>query len=255
MVDAEVNNRHIAMVFDTGAEVCAFGKNHLKELGIAPPQGRPTGYAMGVGDGGMIPTWEMNVDLKLGGIYRKNLPISVQDNLPGEPLLGQTFFNDFHYTIDNGANSIHFVTKQSPRAPVVASRGYSPSASTADRYAVPFTKVGNEMVVVADVNGKPIRMIFDTGASATVFTQENIRQLGITIPEDAEPERHVGIAGDTAGVGFPVSRMRLGPIEKSSFRISVIQGLTGYPLLGQTFYGDWQYSIDNAAGMIRFVRR
>lgn len=255
MVNAELNNRPIEMVFDTGAETCAFGKNHLRELGLPLPQGAPTGYAVGVGDGGAIPSWSMRADLKVGTIHRKNLPISVQENLPGEPLLGQTFFKDFHYTIDNGANSIHFVIKQTPRAATVASRGYSPSAATADRYSVPFTRVGREMIVTAEVNGKPIKMIFDTGASATVFTAEHMQQLGISIPEDAEAERHIGIAGETAGVAFPVSRMRLGPIEKSSFQISVIQGMNGYPLLGQTFYGDWQYSIDNANGMIRFVRR
>jgi clan AA aspartic protease (TIGR02281 family) len=255
VVDAELNNRPIAMIFDTGAEVCAFGKNHLRELGIPLPQGSPTGMASGVGDGGLIPTWTMNADLKLGSIYRKNMRIMVQENLPGEPLLGQTFFKDFRYTIDNGANSIHFVIKQAPRSLPVASRGYSPSASTADRYAVPFSREGNEMIVSAEVNGRPIKMIFDTGASATVFTNESMQQLGINIPEDAEVERHIGIAGETAAVGFPVSRMRLGPIEKSNFNISVTQGMRGHPLLGQTFYGDWQYSIDNAAGLIRFVRR
>lgn len=256
MVDAQLNNRAIKMVFDTGAEICSFGKNHLRELGLPLPQGNPTGEASGVGDGGAIPTWDMVANLKVGSIDRKNVRISVQENLPGDPLLGQNFFNDFHYTIDNGANSIHFVIKERPRRIVVASKGYSPSASAVDRYTVPFTREGNEMIVVAEVNGKPIRMIFDTGASATVFTLDHIRQLGITIPEDeAEEERHIGIAGETSGVGFPISRIRLGPIEKSNFRISVIQGMSGHPLLGQTFYGDWQYSIDNAAGVIRFVRR
>lgn len=254
IVKAELNNRAIDMVFDTGAEACAFGKNHLRELGIPVPQGAPTGQATGVGDGGVISTWSMTADLKVGNIHRKNLPILVQENLPGQPLLGQTFFKDFRYTIDNGANSIHFVIKQAPRT-TVASRGFSPSAATADLYAVPFTKAGNEMIVVAEVNGRPIKMIFDTGASGTVFTTEHMRQLGITIPEVAELERHIGIAGDTSAFGFPISRMRLGPIEKSSFPISVTQGMTGYPLLGQSFYGDWQYSIDNAAGLIRFVRR
>lgn len=256
MVDAQVNNRPITMVFDTGAEVCAFGKNHLRELGIQPPQGAATGMAVGVGDGGAIPTWTMRADLKLGSIVRKNLPISVQENLPGSPLLGQTFFRDFRYTIDNGANSIHFVIKQPASTMLSNSRSYSSAASSNDRYAVPFTLEGNEMIVTAEVNGRPIRMIFDTGASSTVFTMTHIKQLGLTVDEDeTEAERHVGIAGETSGFSFPVSRMRLGPIEKSNFRISVTQGMDGHPLLGQTFYGDWQYSIDNANKVIHFLRR
>lgn len=256
LVDAQVNNRPITMVFDTGAEMCAFGKNHLRELGIQLPQGAPTGRASGVGDGGVIGTWTIRADIKLGGIVRKNMPISVQENLPGEPLLGQTFFKDFRYTIDNGANSIHFVIKQPATAVATATRGYSPNAAMADRYAVPFTLEGNEMIVTAEVNGRAIPMIFDTGASTTVFTMSHIKQLGLNYNEDeTEAERHVGIAGETAGFSFPVSRMRLGPIEKSNFRISVTQGMNGHPLLGQTFYGDWQYSIDNANKVIHFLRR
>lgn len=254
-VDAQLNNRPITMVFDTGAEACIFGKNHLKELGIAPPQGAPIGMASGVGDGGNVPIWTTTVDMKVGPIVRKNMTILVQENLPSEPLLGQTFFKDFRYTIDNGANSIHFAIKQ--RSPsVYASRSHSPSTTTADAYAVPFTLEGNEMIVNAQVNGKTIPMIFDTGASTTVFTMSHIRQLGISIPEDeVEQERHRGIAGETSGIGFPVSRLRLGPIEKSNFRISVTEGMSGHPLLGQTFYGDWQYSIDNANKLIHFLRR
>jgi len=256
MVDAQVNNHPITMVFDTGAEVCAFGKNHLNELGIPLPTCKPTGRASGVGDGGVIGTWQVRADVKLGPIVRKNMSITVQENLPGEPLLGQTFFKDFRYTIDNGANSIHFVIKQPSSASTVASKGYSPSAATLDRYAVPFTLEGNEMIVTAEVNGKPIQMIFDTGASSTVFTMQHVKQLGLIIPEgEVEHERHVGIAGETSGIGFPVERMRLGPIEKINFKISVTRGMSGHPLLGQTFYGDWQYSIDNANKLIHFLRR
>ncbi len=40
MVDVYVNNRPIKMLFDTGADDCAFGKNHLRELGMAMPTGR-----------------------------------------------------------------------------------------------------------------------------------------------------------------------------------------------------------------------
>ncbi|MBZ0187758.1 MAG: hypothetical protein K8F91_16045, partial [Candidatus Obscuribacterales bacterium] len=45
IVDAAVNNRRIQMLFDTGAEVCAFGKNHLEELQIPIPANARTGYA------------------------------------------------------------------------------------------------------------------------------------------------------------------------------------------------------------------
>ena len=99
-------------------------------------------------------------------------------------------------------------------------------------------------------------MIFDTGATGTVFALGDIKKLGINIPEDAEQERHGGIAGDTSGVGFEISRMTVGPIDRTNFRISVIQGMEeGHPLIGRSFLGEWQYTIDNDARIIHFLRR
>ncbi len=250
IVDAYVNNRPIKMLFDTGADGCAFGKNHLSELGMQMPTGKASYQSQGVGDGGRIDTWEVPATIKVGGIERK-LSIGVQENLPGEPLLGQNFFKDFTYTIDKGSSSIQFTRK---RRAVAAS--YSGGGGGADRNAVPFRRSGNSMVVDAVVNGKPCAMIFDTGATGTVFALGDIKKLGINIPEDAEQERHGGIAGDTSGVGFEISRMTVGPIDRTNFRISVIQGMEeGHPLIGRSFLGEWQYTIDNDARIIHFLRR
>ena len=42
------------MIFDTGAEIVAVGKNHLREMGVSAPDGKPIGMAMGVGSAGGI---------------------------------------------------------------------------------------------------------------------------------------------------------------------------------------------------------
>jgi clan AA aspartic protease (TIGR02281 family) len=194
----------------------------------------------------------MKVDLKVGTIERKNFAVTVQDELPVDPLLGQTFFNAFVYTIDNGSNSIHFQKKHK----TALAAGGSNYGGSSDRYAVPFTREGNEIIVQVDVNGRATPMYFDTGASGITFSRQQADQLKLRIPEDAIASRHTGVGGDTIGQAFPVGRMKMGPIDKSNIQVSVIdQSNMRYPLLGQTFFGDWQFTIDDQQHVIRFVRR
>lgn len=249
ILDAYVNGRPIKMLFDTGAEDCAFGKDNLAAAGVAGPTGKPTGTAHGVGDGGAQATWNMRVDLKVGTIERKNFEIGVQENMNGEPLLGQTFFQDFTYTIDNGAHSIHFVKKRK-------SSGSAYADPSRDPNNVPFTRHGNEIVVNVLINGRPTKMYFDTGATSCSLSKEQVKQLGLTIPEDAETIEVVGIAGSTRAKVFTVRSLKMGPIERRDFPIHVCDSeMAGVGLLGQTFYNDYQYTIDYDRGLIHFLRR
>jgi clan AA aspartic protease (TIGR02281 family) len=245
IVDAEINNRKLPVCFDTGASNCVFGMNHLRQLGITPPSGPPTTEGVGVGSAQPIKMWQMNVDLKVGQIKRPNFPISVQENLTTDPLLGQSFFSDFEYTIDDSINTI-----------VLSKRGSGRPSSGSDTNTVPFVQEGKELVVTVDVNGKKCDMYFDTGADSVSFSREQARSLGLVIPEDAEQSTSTGIGGTTTSVGFTVQRMRMGPIDKRDVEVSVVENAKmPKPLLGQTFYGGWQYTIDNQNKVIRFLRR
>ncbi len=249
IVDVYVNGRPMKMVFDTGAAMCAFGKNNLSAVGIEPPLGPPTGAAVGVGDGGEQPIWDMSVDLKLGPIERKHFPIKVQSQLGLHPLLGQTFYQDFTYTIDNGAHSIHFVKKRKNSSSIYADVSRDPNS-------VPFVRERNELAVTVEINGKPTKMYFDTGAEVVSLTKQQCRSLGITIPEDAQIATVSGIAGDSRARVFNVSSIKLGGITKRDFQVWVPDGeAAGVGLLGQTFYNDYQYTIDYERGYIHFLRR
>ncbi len=249
ILDAYVNGRPMKMIFDTGAEDCAFGKDNLAAAGVAGPTGKSTGTAHGVGDGGAQATWDMKVDLKVGTIERKSFEIGVQDTMNGYPLLGQTFFQDFTYTIDNGAHSIHFVKKRKASGSAYADPARDPNN-------VPFTRHGNEIVVNVSVNGRPTKMYFDTGATSCSLSKEQVKQLGLTIPEDAEIIEVVGIAGSTRARVFNVRSMKMGAIEKFDFPVHVCDSeMAGIGLLGQTFYNDHQYTIDYERGLIHLLRR
>jgi predicted aspartyl protease len=247
-VDVQIGGRPLKMVFDTGASTIALGKNHLAQMGLPPiPAGRkPDGNATGVGSNSSVPIWLVHYDIKVGDMEIKNCPMFVQDRLDTEPLLGQTFFNSFVYTIDYGSKCILL-----ERRDMVAKNGGGNSA-----YDVPFTREGNELLVTAQINGKDYPMYFDTGAMMCAFSDKDMQKLGIQAPEDAAAGYARGISGLSKMVSFPVSKMKLGPIEKYDFRISVIENSAmGRPLLGQEFYAGWQYSIDPERNVIHFVRR
>lgn len=247
MVQVAVNGRPIEMVFDTGASSIVFGKNHLAQLGIAPPPAgkKPDFYSSGVGSSSKIPCWQMYADIKVGEMIIPKCPISVMESLPTDPLLGQTFFKHFAYTIDYGSKSIVLTRKDAATA-----------SSARTGQSVPFVREGNEMVVQATINGKPYEMYFDTGAMGCTFTVTDLKRLGIEIPDDAEASLHIGVGGTTKGVNFPLSSIKLGPIEKRNMEISVVESARmGRPLLGQTFYAGWQCTVDNEKCTINFLRR
>ncbi len=252
LVDASMNNRSVKMIFDTGAEGCVFGKNQLREANVAEPKGASTGLSFGVGSAGSVETWTLPVTLKVGPIERKNFDIQVQANMPTKPLLGQTFFKDYQYTIDKTSGesgNIHFVKKQSSGIKTAQGSGR-------DLYAVPFQRAGRNLIVSVEVNGRPMTMFFDTGASNVAFSAEQLKKANIPIPEDATSSIGTGVGGDTTQQSFSVKRIKMGPIEKTDFMVTCVGTANmPYPLLGQTFFGDWQYTIDNASSVIRFVRR
>ncbi len=248
IVNATVNNRPVKMIFDTGSEVCTFGKNHLQELGLPQPTGAPSEKSTGLGGRQNIASWQMEADISLGTLRKQHCAISILENLEGEPLLGQNFFKDFNYTIENTANCIRFKQKSSAAS-------QKTGTTKKEWNVVPFQKFGDQIVVNAEVNGKPCPMVFDTGAQRTSFTYAQLKQLKIEVPPDAELETRVGASGRITAFAFPIERIKLGPIEKKYIKISAVSADLQYPLLGQNFYNDYEYTVDTAARCIRFNRR
>lgn len=248
-VSGTLNGRVVPhMLFDTGAEMVLFGRNHLQQLGISPPSGPSTSVVKGVG--GNQQAWRMNVDLKVGNIERRNFTITVQESMDAPPLLGQTFYKDYQCQVD----------KQGGQIRLTRNDVYKHSTASATPYGnvnnVPFTRQGNLMVVQVEINGRTVPMCMDTGAGATQFTKEQLQMCRVEIPHDAALGSSSGIGGTTQTQIFPVSRLKMGPIDKSNFPIQVVgRASMPYPLLGQDFFGDWKYSIDSINNAIKFHSR
>jgi len=228
------------MMFDTGAEGCFVGKNHLQALGIAPPRGAASGQNYGVG--GAVDTWVMPLEIELGGIKRK-LQVHIAE-FTNDPLLGQTFFRDFQYQIDGAGGRIIFQKK--PRG-----RADSGGASAKDPNAIPFRLVGREMEIQLEHRGQRAPVFFDTGASAILLPRQVAQKLGIDIPEGAQRVITSGIGGQVYAYRFEVDELRLGPIVRKDVLVTVPDS-GDMALLGQDFLGSWRFTVDNQNNLIKF---
>lgn len=243
VVDGSINKRRLAFCFDTGASVTLVGKNHLASLGIHPPTTPATGQVGGIG--GTIDTWTMKMDVSIGGIT-KRIPVRIAEHWDHAPLLGQDFFSDVDYEIDNKGHCINF-------------RKSEPLSAKDDMYSIPFSRRGKHLCVdVEGDKGRKTTMIVDTGAESVSLSPTNVKDLGIDT-EGGTPELHSGVGGTTKALGLYVDVLRLGPIIMRNIKVSADIGEKGFVgagsnpgLLGQAFFGSWRFTVDNKNQRLRF---
>lgn len=257
VVEGRVNKHPMRMIFDTGAETCLLTTDHLRDLGIPVPEGKPHGLGAGVGKSKPVPIWVKHLDLSVGRIERKNFPAIISAVPMEYPLLGIKFFKGYDYTVDNKNESILFKLKGEAGPPTIAAN----SALTVDLagnyvYNVPFTRQGETIIVSVSINGKPAQMIFDTGAEICMFTSQQLRDLGIDYSTNSPSMMLKGVSGITRASTCLLESMKLGPIDRHNVLCGVTDdALTSRPLLGQNFFQSWQFTIDDRNNVIRFTKK
>ncbi|MCA9803399.1 MAG: retroviral-like aspartic protease family protein [Cyanobacteria bacterium HKST-UBA02] len=240
-VTCEIDGRRQDMIFDTGAGQCVASREQFEALGLTIPEDAVQGSATGVG--GTVKTWQVPVEIKLGNIKRR-VVIAVMDTLPTLPLLGETFFGDFQYQIDNTSNSIHF-----------ARRGAGDNPYPGDTIDVPFVREDSELAVQAKVNGQPVKLFFDTGANQTVFPQSVIERTEPGQWQFKAFGTSSGVGGQQSCKAYIVESMELGGLKQYDFEVVVVEELPiPNGLLGQDFFANKKFTIDNEKNLIRFWR-
>lgn len=245
MVDAVVNDRPVRMMFDTGASTCLFGQNQFTQARVANVAMTTAKHDIG-GVGNTVESGTAAlVDLRVGGIRRK-MPVMVIKHLDTEPLLGQTFYNGYHYDIDNTAGVIRFVKKTASR---------KSSYTTYDTIDIPFETVGNNMVVKAKINGHECPMYFDTGSYGVVMGMKTAAAVGLHVSRTARRSISQGVGGAVYGYEIYAGRIELGSMQQSGCTVTVLMdGEPPMPLLGQSFFKNRRFTVDNEKHLIRFSR-
>ncbi|MFX4971231.1 hypothetical protein ABTB72_19825, partial [Acinetobacter baumannii] len=68
--------------------------------------------------------------------------------------------------------------------------------------------------------------------------------------------RNSGVSGSTEGLVFSINRMRMGPIDESDMQIGVVEDARmAYPLLGQSFFSEYKYTLDYDRNILNLQKR
>lgn len=138
----------------------------------------------------------------------------------------------------------------------------APSATVStqpEETTIPFSSnhFASHIYVNVLVNGQPVTMMLDTGASYTTFAQSVLTNAGIKIPTVKNAMRLTGVGGESS---VSVGRVMIQFGEISQLVPICIQDDTipgtasSVPLLGQSFLSAFNYEIDYRARTVRVVR-
>ena len=119
------------------------------------------------------------------------------------------------------------------------------SASQPVQLQSPVSSWGGETTLTRDfdghfyadvlVNGQPIRMLVDTGASVVALTADDAAAAGLNWYEDDVRQVARGASGPVYGVHTAIEDVRLGDIEASGVEAVIIPEGAHISLLGQSF--------------------
>jgi aspartyl protease family protein len=89
----------------------------------------------------------------------------------------------------------------------------------------------------ADVSGKPVLFLVDTGASIIALTGKDARALGLSWDERELKVVGRGVSGDVYGTDITLDKVAVGDVEFRNLRASIIPEGLDISLLGQNFLG------------------
>lgn len=237
-VEGELQGRRMPMIFDTGAEESLFGMNQLEAANLASVERTKQTVLHSVS--GPVKAFEIVANIKLGSLAR-SLPVCIQEHEMTAGILGQPFFKGYSYVVDNQAGLIRLRKSAKITNPML------------DSFAVPFTKVGDKMIVSTIVNGLITDMCFDTGAFGVCMSKKQCERAGLKLPETPLVQTR-GPNGQQVSGWEITADLSLGAIQKKACPIRVLDSDMSFPLLGLNFFGNRLYTIDYARKEIRFAR-
>jgi predicted aspartyl protease len=281
-VPASINNKHAALMIDTGAPVTIIDKNSAGTFGLKVENttinvGRIFGkrwerygvsLAKSIGMGNCVVT---NVPVALADTSDLNpdasaaatgTHISTVNRLPHvNGLLGVREMNKFGMIIDC-ARQMLYINPNGPNAAVsqklanfLSGRGFTRIPMRLDS--------GNHLEVPAVLNGHPTRLIVDTGAAVTTLDRRMASQAGVSIGgtafvEDAGEGRverlGTGDIKDLTIGDFTIPKASVGVVNVSGEMLhskSAEESNSG--LIGAEYLA-WNFAVIDVGGMALYLR-
>lgn len=243
------------LVVDTGAEATTIMPAAVQRLGLKPDGLRPTTL---LGVAGRVRSQDVRLhrlslaDLTLrldNGVGVGDLPAFPGVAPPVSGLLGADVLSRFEVELDLPGRRMSLYSAQ-------RCAGYLPWPGAV---ALPLDRPrGGLAFVTAQVDGKPVRALLDTGARTTLVTRAAALRLGVSDAALAGDLRHAGVGVGSATIAFRQHRFASIGVPGATMRDSVASvadlRLPGVDmLLGADFLGRRRVWISYATGRL-FLR-
>jgi tetratricopeptide (TPR) repeat protein len=239
VIDVRINGRTTRAIFDPNAESTSFSRQQLQALAIQVPKGAS----------------EFKGEIDLGGVVRKNAPITVDDS--GQPAkIGQSFLEAFTYRVDEVSKYIDIKRKGG-----TAARGSE----------ISFTRDGKDIIVSVEVNGRAASMVYDSqGGEGMEMNGKQAKSIGLRTDEAEErkvdpnegPQRGdpnwVTPEDRPSGPKHMPVRVKFGPMEKVGVNCAIVDTHAGkYPKFSGSAVNDgsWVVDVDYKMNKIRFTKK
>jgi predicted aspartyl protease/tetratricopeptide (TPR) repeat protein len=192
-VPVEVNGKTTTFWLDSGAFFSIMSKAQAAALDLKTTN-LPMGfYISGVG-GDATAQLATIKSFRIVGQELKNLQFLVGGSDFGAALIGQNILGAFDTEYDLANGRVNLIQTKNCRGTNLAYWAAGKAAAMADLIK-PENELARHIYARGTVNGKPVKLMFDTGAPATTLTSSAAARLGIDLsaPGVVESERTSGV--------------------------------------------------------------
>lgn len=179
-VPVEVNGKQTTFWLDSGAFFSIMSKAQAAELGLGTTSLPPGFYISGIGGNASAELATIK-SFKIVGQELKNLQFLVGGSDAGGALIGQNILGAFDTEYDLANGKVNLVKTQGCGQTNLAYWAAPDKFIGLADLIKPEGELDRHIIAKGEINGKPVRLMFDTGATASYVNSSAAERLGIDL--------------------------------------------------------------------------
>ncbi len=209
-VPVEVNGKATSFWLDSGAFYSIMSKARAAELDLKTTSMPPGFYISGIGGNATAEVTTIK-SFKIVGQELKNLQFLVGGSDAGNALIGQNILSVFDTEYDLANGHVNLVRTKDCHDVNLAYWAADKPVAMAELFALD-SELERHLRVKADINGKPVTLLLDTGATASYLNRSAAERIGIDL---AAP----GVVQSESTSGFGKNYRRTWIVTLKSFGV------------------------------------
>lgn len=177
ITDGAINGKPVAVLLDTGSMRTLVLRAAAERLGLTR-KGVPGARMVGVGGDSAVDTTFVD-EFRVGRFARANLRMLVagEHDFGADVVLGEDFFGQFDVEFDLAGKTVRIYQAENCTNTLLA---YWAVGNVGQVEIDPVREDRPEIVLAVEVNGRPIKALFDSGAGASLLDKAEAARVGVT---------------------------------------------------------------------------